>query len=118
MGKWKDVNEYLSAVPAEFRGALEKLRKTIRSAAPGAVEGFSYGVPAFLLDEKPVVCIAAFKNHCGFYPLSPDIIAKFSSELKSFETAKGTIRFRPEKPLPATLVRRIVKARIAELGDR
>ena len=118
MGRWKDVNEYLSGVPAEFRGALEKLRKTIRSAAPRAVEGFHYGVPVFLLDGKPLVCIAAFKSHCGLYPLSPDIIAKYSSELKDFETAKGTIRFSPQNPLPATLVRKIVKTRIAELGDK
>ncbi len=110
-----DVDAYLAAVPPDARDALEKLRKIIRSAAPEAEEGFSYGVPAFKLDGKPVVCFAAFKHHCGFYPMSPDVLSLFAAELSGYETAKGTIRFDPKKPLPAALVKRIVKARIAQL---
>jgi uncharacterized protein YdhG (YjbR/CyaY superfamily) len=92
-----------------------ELREAIRSAAPKAEEGFSYGVPAFKLDGKPLVCFAVFKNHCGFYPMSPHVLSAFAAELTSYDTAKGTIRFDPKKPLPAALVKRIVKARIAEL---
>ena len=111
----RDVDTYLAGVPAEARSALERLRETIRSAAPDAVEGFSYGVPAFKLHGKPLVCFAAFKNHCGFYPLSPAVLSSFSADLAGYDTAKGTIRFDPEKPLPSDLVKRIVRARIEEL---
>ncbi len=111
----KDVDVYLAEIPADARSALEKLRKTIRVAAPEAVEGFSYGVPAFKLNGKTLVCFAVFKNHCGFYPMSPEVLSAFAHELTGYKTAKGTIRFDPNKPLPATLVKRIVKARLAEL---
>ena len=87
----------------------------IRAAAPQAEEGFSYGVPAFNLDAKVLVCFAEFKRHCGFYPISPDVLRTFAGELSGYETAKGTIRFAPKKPLPAALIKRIVKARLAEL---
>lgn len=111
----KDVDAYLATIPAESRNALGKLRKTIRSAAPEADEGFSYGVPAFKLKDKTLVCFAAFKNHCGFYPMSPDVLHKFASDLVDYETAKGTIRFDPKRPLPTSLVKKIVKARLEEL---
>lgn len=111
----KDVDAYLGTIPIVARNALEDLRKAIRSAAPEAEEGYSYGVPAFKLHGKPLVCFAAFKNHCGFYPLSPEVLATFEAELSGYDTAKGTIRFDPTKPLPAALVKRIVKARLAEL---
>ncbi len=110
-----DVDAYLASIPADACSALEKLRKWIRAAAPNAKEGFSYGVPAFKLEGKPVVCFAAFKNHCGFYPMSPDVLSKFADDLAGYETAKGTIRFPAKKPLPAALVKKIVKARLAEL---
>lgn len=113
-----DVDTYLAGIPTDARNALEKLRKWIRAAAPDAEEGFSYGVPAFKLHGKPIVCFAAFKNHCGFYPMSPNVLRAFSADLEVYETAKGTIRFRPEKPLPCALVKKIVRARIAELTKR
>jgi uncharacterized protein YdhG (YjbR/CyaY superfamily) len=111
----RDVDAYLAAAPPEARNALEGLREAIRAAAPEAKEGFSYGVPAFMLDGKPLVCFAAFKNHCGFYPMSPDVLSAFAADLTGYHTAKGTIRFDPKEPLSPTLVKRIVKARIAEL---
>ena len=110
-----DVDAYLAGVPEQARDALQTLRETIRSAAPGAEEGFSYGVPAFRLGGRPLVCFAAFKSHCGFYPMSPQVLGSFAAELSGYDTAKGTIRFDPKKPLPADLVRRIVRARVEEL---
>ncbi len=74
-----------------------------------------YGVPGFRLDGKSLACYACFKHHCGFYPMSPDVIAAHASELEGYEISKGTIRFQAEKPLPAALVKTLVKARAAEL---
>jgi uncharacterized protein YdhG (YjbR/CyaY superfamily) len=110
-----DVDTYLGEVPGDSRAALEKLRKTIRAAAgPEAEEGVSYGIPAFKMHGRPLVAYAALKNHCSFFPMSPALIEAHAKELAGFETAKGTIRFTADKPLPSTLVRKLVKARIAE----
>lgn len=95
--------------------ALEELRATIRKAAPTATEGFSYGIPAFRLEGRPLVSYAALKNHCSFFPMSPAVIAAHRKELEPYDTAKGTIRFAPDRPIPAALVRKLVKARIDEL---
>ena len=97
------------------RAALEKLRKAIRTAAPKAEEGFSYGLPAFRLNGKPLAGFGASANHCAFYPMSGSIVEAHGDELKGYDTSKGTIRFPPDKPLPAALVRKLVKARIAEI---
>lgn len=113
--KYKDVDAYLETLPAESRNALEKLRKTIRSVVPEALEGFGYGVPAFKFKGKVLVCYAAFKNHCGFYPMSPDVLRRLALDLTDYETAKGTIRFDPKNPLPASLVKKIVKTRLEEM---
>lgn len=110
----KTIDEYLAAVPEEQRIALEKLRKTIQAAAPKAVECISYRLPTFRLDGKLLVAFGAAKHHCSFYPMSATAIENHLDELKAYSTSKGTIRFQPDKPLPATLVRQLVKARIAE----
>lgn len=111
-------DECLAVMDDIQRAALEKLRKVIRAAAPNAVECVSYGLPAFKLDGKGLVALGGWKSHCALYPMSSATAAAFSDELKDFETDKGTIRFAPNKPLPATLVRKIVKARIAENAAR
>ena len=110
-----DLDAYLASVPADKRATLQKIRKAISAAAPRAEEGFSYGLPAFRLDGRPLVCFAAATNHCSFYPMSPAVIRAHAADLKDYETSKGTIRFPAEKPLPVALVRKLVKARIAEL---
>ena len=112
------IDAYLDSLPADKRGALQKLRRAISAAAPRADEGFSYGLPAFRLDGRPLVCFAAAANHCSFYPMSPAVLRAHAADLKGFETSKGTIRFAPDKPLPAALVRKLVRARVAELMGR
>jgi uncharacterized protein YdhG (YjbR/CyaY superfamily) len=111
----RQVETYLASVPADARKLLQKLRETIRAAVPGAEEGMSYGLPAFRLDGRPLVCYAAAKTHCSFFPMSPAVIRAHSPELKAYQTSKGTIRFGPGKALPASLVRKLVRARLAEL---
>jgi uncharacterized protein YdhG (YjbR/CyaY superfamily) len=108
-----EVENYLAKVPAEPRATLEKLRKTIRAAAPKAIEVISYGIPTFKLNGRMLVSYAAFKEHCSFFPGASPIKAH-EAELKSYETSKGTIRFVTSNPLPATLVKKLVKTRIEE----
>jgi uncharacterized protein YdhG (YjbR/CyaY superfamily) len=108
------VDEYLAGLSDDKKDALEKLRATIRAAAPGAEEYIAYQLPAFRLDGKPLVAFGATATHCAFYPMTGTTVDAFKEELKGYETSKGTIRFQAAKPLPATLVRKLVKARIAE----
>src|SRR5205823_15046892 len=112
-GKPKTIDQYLAALSDDKRTALEKLRKTIRAAAPNAEECISYQLPAFRLNGM-LVAFGATANHCAFYPMSTSTVEAHKNELKEYDTSKGTIRFQPEKPLPAALVRKLVKARIAE----
>ena len=110
----KTFAAYVAVLDDEKRTALEKLRAIIAKLAPDAEETFSYGLPAFKLNGKPLVALGATKNHCAFYPMSESIVAQFSEELSKFETSKGTIRFQPSKPIPVALIKEMVKARIAE----
>jgi len=108
------IDEYLAPLPPDKRAALEKLRKTIRQAAPKAVEAISYGMPAFKLNGKALLYFGAAAKHCSFYPGSAGLVKSMAEDLSEYSTSKGTIRFQPGKPLPENLVKRIVKARIAE----
>jgi uncharacterized protein YdhG (YjbR/CyaY superfamily) len=114
----KTIDEYLARVNADHRGALQKIREAIRAAAPKAEECISYGIPAFRLNGHSLVFFGAWANHCAFYPGSSATLKKFQDELSDFQTSKGTLRFSPDKPLPVALVKRLVKARIAENNDR
>lgn len=107
------VDEYLAALSEEKRAALERLRKTIRSAAPKAEECISYGIPAFRQDG-PLVAFGATANHCAFYLMSSSTVDAHKGDLDGYDTSKGTVRFQPDEPLPAALVRKLVKARLAE----
>ena len=107
----RTINEYLRTVPADQRAALNKLRRTIHTAFPRAEECISYGIPAFRLDGRVVAWFAAAAHHCSFFP--GGVLDSFKSELADYETSKGTIRFQPDHPLPAGLVKKLIKARIA-----
>jgi uncharacterized protein YdhG (YjbR/CyaY superfamily) len=112
------VEAYLEAVPEPARTTLRRVRAAIRAAAPAeATEGMSYGMPAFRY-KGALVGYAAFENHCGFYPMSPAVIEGLREELKGYQTSKGTIRFPVDRPLPASLVRKLVRARVAEKATR
>jgi uncharacterized protein YdhG (YjbR/CyaY superfamily) len=115
-GKPKTIDEYLATLSDHKRAALEKLRRAVRAAAPKAEECISYRLPAFRLDGRTrmLVAFGATANHCAFYPMSSSIVEAHKDELKDYDTSKGTIRFQAENPLPATLVRKLVRARIAE----
>jgi uncharacterized protein YdhG (YjbR/CyaY superfamily) len=110
------IDEYLDGANPYQRTTLEKLRRTIHAAAPGAEECISYGLAAFRLKKRPLVAFGSWANHCAFYPMSGRTLKSLQGQLKGFETSKGTIRFTPEKPLPVPLVKKLVKARIAELA--
>jgi uncharacterized protein YdhG (YjbR/CyaY superfamily) len=112
--KPQTIDEYLAGVHPDQRATLEKLRRAIRAAAPEAEEGISYGLAAFRLGGRPLVAFGATAGHCAFYPMSGTTIAAHADELAKYDTSKGTIRFPADRPLPAALVRKLVKARIAE----
>lgn len=111
-------DEYLAALPREARAALEKLRQTVRTATPGAEECMSYQLPAFRLYGKVLVLFGAMAKHCSFYPGSGTAVENHKGDLEGYSTSRGTIRFDAGKPLPAALVRKIVKYRIAENAAR
>jgi uncharacterized protein YdhG (YjbR/CyaY superfamily) len=112
------VEDYLAALPEESRAALEKLRQMIKAAAPEATETISYQIPAFKDHGRLLVYYAAFKDHCSLFPASMKVIEDHRKELEPYYTAKGTIRFHPDKPLPAALVEKLVKARLVENAER
>jgi uncharacterized protein YdhG (YjbR/CyaY superfamily) len=111
--KPRTIDEYLAPLDAEKRASLQKLRKSVRSAAPRAEECISYGIPAFRLDGRLLVAFGAGAKHCAFYPGARPIEAHREA-LRSYSTSKGTVRFPPANPLPGPLVRKLVKTRIAE----
>jgi uncharacterized protein YdhG (YjbR/CyaY superfamily) len=113
----KDVDEYLAGVPEPARSTLNKIRAAIRSAVPPeATETISYGMPAFKY-KGVLVWFAAFSNHCSLFPTA-SVIEAFKNELKGFATSKGTIQFPTDKPLPTALVKKVVKARVAQIESK
>jgi len=106
----KDVDAYLAALPEDQRAALEKLRETIKAAAPEAAESISYGMPTFKYKGRPLIYLGAAKKHCAIYGTSTD-----NEELKQYDTSKGTVRFSPDKPLPEALVKKLVNAQIERI---
>lgn len=106
-------DEFLASVPEPSRSALQKLREQIRAAAPDAEEYMGYAVPAFR-QNGALVSYGAAKAHLSFYVQSPKVMEAFAEQLTAFKTSKGAVSFTPDKPIPATLVKKLVKARLAE----
>jgi uncharacterized protein YdhG (YjbR/CyaY superfamily) len=111
------IDEYLVPLGTDQRAALQKLRKAIHAAAPKAEECINYGLAAFRLNGKPIAGLGASANHLSYYPMSGSITTRLADDLKRYDTTKGAIRFPVSRPLPATLVRKLVQARIAEIAS-
>ena len=112
--KPKTIDEYLATLTGDKRVALEKLRKTIRSIVPKATECISYGLPAFRLDGPVIAGFHATTKGCSYFPFSGSTLATLARDLEKYDQTKSALHFHPDKPLPATLVRKLLKARIAE----
>jgi uncharacterized protein YdhG (YjbR/CyaY superfamily) len=110
----ESVDEYLAGLPADQRGVLEMLRRTMKAAAPKASETISYRIPAFKDEGRLLVWYAAFKDHYSVYPASQGVKEALGKDLTPYFSGKGTIRFEWDKPIPTALVKRIVKARQKE----
>jgi uncharacterized protein YdhG (YjbR/CyaY superfamily) len=116
-GRSAEVNAFLAELPEPARVALEELRRLIAAAAPEAVEAISYGVPAFKYRGRPLVSFGAGKSgrgHLAFYVQSPTVMEAHRDELRGYDTSKGTVRFSPDRTLPADLVAKLVRARMRE----
>jgi uncharacterized protein YdhG (YjbR/CyaY superfamily) len=114
VAKPRNTDHYLGTLPDDQRAALERLRKIIHAALPYAEECIAYQLPAFR-DGSVIVAYGATHKHCALYIMSPAIVKAFADQLKRYNASGGTIRFQPDKPLSAALVRRLLKARMAEI---
>ncbi len=114
--KPRTIGEYLAGQSSENQAALQKVRRAVHAAAPKAEECISYGMPAFRLNGKLIAGFQGAANHCSFHPMSGSTVAALKAELVGYATSKGTIRFSARAGLPATLIRKLVKARIAEVA--
>jgi uncharacterized protein YdhG (YjbR/CyaY superfamily) len=115
--QFRTMDEYIGSFPEDVQIILEKMRQTIREAAPGAVEAISYRMPTFKLNGKNLVHFAAFQHHIGFYPIPSGIVA-FEKELSPYKQGKGSVQFPLDQPIPYDLVKKIVEYRVRETLER
>jgi uncharacterized protein YdhG (YjbR/CyaY superfamily) len=115
--KATDVTAYIAYAPKEIRAKLARIRTAIRQVAPQAVEYISYGMPVYKY-QKPFIGFAAMKNHIGLYPMSGSFVASHKDELAAYHTSKGAIRLPLDKPLPISLIKKIVQLRVQEIEKR
>jgi len=115
--QFRTIDEYIETFPKNVQSLLEKMRQTIRKAAPEAVEAISYQIPTFKLNGRYLVYLAAWKNHIGFYPI-PSGTEAFKKELSQYKRGKGTVQFPIDKPIPYDLVRKIVTFRMKENSEK
>jgi uncharacterized protein YdhG (YjbR/CyaY superfamily) len=108
------IDDYLAGIPGDRRIALDNLRKTIRSIVPKAEECISYNLPAFRLDGAIVAGFSATAKGCSYFPFSGSTLRTLAADVRGYEQTKGSLHFRPDEPLPVTLVRKLIKTRIAE----
>ena len=113
----RTIDEYLAGLSAENRAALQRVRRAVHAAAPKAEECIAYGIPAFRLNGKLIAAFKAAAPHCSFHPMSGDTVMTLKADLAGYSTSRGTIRFSAPEGLPATLIRKLVKARIAEVAE-
>jgi uncharacterized protein YdhG (YjbR/CyaY superfamily) len=113
----RTIDEYLTGLDTETRAALQKVRRAIHAAAPKAEECISYGMPAFRLNGKLIAGFRATAKHCSYHPMSGDTVATLRTELAGYDRSRGTVRFAPQAPLAAAVIRQLVKTRIAELTN-
>lgn len=109
---FESVEDYLASIPASMRPALEHLRQIVVSAAPDAVESISYGLPTYKYRGRPLVYFGAAKKHCALYGISVD---EYMAELAEYDASKGTVRFSPDRPLPDTLIEKLIGDRLASI---
>jgi uncharacterized protein YdhG (YjbR/CyaY superfamily) len=114
-GKSEQVRAYLAALPPRARRHMKEIRSIVRSVAPDATESFSYRMPGFRLDNRVFLYYAAFAAHCSLYPMGAKIRRAHAAALKGYKTSTGTIQFPLDQPLPAALMKRLIKARMAEV---
>jgi uncharacterized protein YdhG (YjbR/CyaY superfamily) len=112
----QDVDDYLAAVPEPQKSTLESLRATLVALLPEAEQGIAYGVPCFKVGGKGVAGFGFYRNHCTYFPMSGSVTAELADDLKQYVTAKGSIQFPTDEPLPDALVARLVEARQREIA--